>query len=197
KPQPNAEEKARIIAWNDTVVARLDCTKKKDPGRVTVRRLNRVEYKNTIRDLVGVEFQAAEDFPADNVGYGFDNIGDALSLPPLLWEKCLAAAEKITERAFKSPELRKRIMIAQASDTDAARKIIQHFARRAFRRALRDGEVERYLRLAELAKKNGDSFETGIQLALQAILVSPHFLFPIEFDLRPDDLGIRPLNDFE
>ena len=49
-------------------------------GRVTIRRLNRSEYNNTIRDLVGVNIKPAEDFPADDVGYGFDNIGDALSV---------------------------------------------------------------------------------------------------------------------
>ena len=49
-------------------------------GRVTIRRLNRTEYNNTIRDLVGVDFKPADDFPADDVGYGFDNIGDVLSL---------------------------------------------------------------------------------------------------------------------
>ena len=50
-----------------------------DPGRVTLRRLNRVEYRNTIRDLMGIDFQADEEFPADDTGYGFDNIGDVLT----------------------------------------------------------------------------------------------------------------------
>ena len=63
-----------------------------DPGRVTIRRLNRTEYTNTIRDLLGVEFNAAADFPSDDVGYGFDNIGDVLTLPPLLMEKYLGCS---------------------------------------------------------------------------------------------------------
>ena len=62
---------------------------------MTIRRLNRVEYNNTIRDLVGIDFQPADDFPSDDVGYGFDNIGDVLSMPPILLEKYLAAAEKL------------------------------------------------------------------------------------------------------
>src|SRR5262249_52867680 len=79
---------------------------------VTLRRLNRTEYNNTIRDLVGVDFQPAADFPPDDVGYGFDNIGDVLSLSPLLMDKYLAAAETILERAIVSvdppkPMLRK------------------------------------------------------------------------------------------
>src|SRR6266542_3399531 len=78
---------------------RCDCDHP-DPGRVTLRRLNRAEYNNTIRDLVGVDFQPADDFPADDSGYGFDNIGDVLSLPPALLEKYLAAARRILNKAF-------------------------------------------------------------------------------------------------
>ena len=70
-----------------------------DPGRVTLRRLNRVEYRNTIRDLVGVDFDTTAEFPPDDTGHGFDNIGDVLSLSPLLLEKYLAAAKAIIARA--------------------------------------------------------------------------------------------------
>ena len=69
------------------------------PGRVTLRRLNRVEYRNTIRDLMGIDFRADEEFPADDSGYGFDNIGDALSVSPLLLEKYMQAAEAIVAKA--------------------------------------------------------------------------------------------------
>ena len=62
--------------------------------------MNRSEYNNTIRDLVGVDFNPAENFPSDDVGYGFDNIGDVLTLPPLLMEKYLDAAEEISEKAI-------------------------------------------------------------------------------------------------
>ena len=67
---------------------------------MTIRRLNRAEYNNTIRDLIGVDFHPADDFPSDDVGYGFDNIGDVLSMPPILMEKYLAAAETISEEAI-------------------------------------------------------------------------------------------------
>src|SRR3954467_15471979 len=79
---------------------KLDCGKESDPGRITIRRLNRSEYNNTIRDLFGIDFKPAEDFPSDDVGYGFDNIGDVLTLPPILMEKYLAAAESIVEQAI-------------------------------------------------------------------------------------------------
>ena len=70
-----------------------------DPGRVTIRRLNRVEYRNTIRDLTGFDFKAEEEFPPDDTGYGFDTIGDVLSVSPLLLEKYMQAAESIVAAA--------------------------------------------------------------------------------------------------
>ena len=66
---------------------------------MTLRRLNRVEYRNTIRDLMGYDFHAGEEFPPDDTGYGFDNIGDVLSVSPLLMEKYLKAAEAIVTAA--------------------------------------------------------------------------------------------------
>src|SRR5262249_45139931 len=90
RPRPSEAELDRINAWLDAFVFKVDCSQK-DPGRVTVRRLNRAEYNNPVRDLLGVDVRPADDFPADDVGYGFDNIGDVLSMPPILMEKYLAA----------------------------------------------------------------------------------------------------------
>src|SRR3989442_11384970 len=94
KPQPTAGERDLFLTFLDQQLAAVDCTKGRDPGRVTIRRLNRAEYNNTIRDLLAVTLQPAGDFPADDVGYGFDNIGDVLSMTPLLVEKYLTAAER-------------------------------------------------------------------------------------------------------
>jgi hypothetical protein len=201
--QPTDGERAQLLTWLDAELGDIDCNLKRDPGRVTIRRLNRAEYNNTIRDLVGVTFQPAADFPADDVGYGFDNIGDVLSLPPLLLEKYLAAAEKIIEAAFMAPELRKRILdgghgAKPKAQKDRARKVIAQFARRAFRRPVKEEEVNRFLTLVELAEKKGDGVDRGIQLALQAVLVSPHFLFRIETDKEPNNPdAIHPINEFE
>jgi len=84
----------------DSIFEHDDRTAKPDPGRITVRRLNRVEYKNTVRDLLGVDFDPTENFPADDVGHGFDNIGDVLTMSPLLMERYFEAAEAIATRVI-------------------------------------------------------------------------------------------------
>ena len=99
KAQPNAEVRTNLVGWIERTLFPIDPSRP-DPGRVTLRRLNRVEYNNTVRDLFGVDFQPADDFPQDDVGYGFDNIGDVLSMPPILLEKYLNAAEAILDRAI-------------------------------------------------------------------------------------------------
>jgi len=101
KPQPSASERELLVQWIENTAFSGAC-ENPDPGRVTIRRLNRAEYNNTIRDLVAVDFKPAADFPQDDVGYGFDNIGDVLSIPPILLEKYLAAADKIMETAIVS-----------------------------------------------------------------------------------------------
>jgi len=98
--QPSKDDVAKIQAWIDRWMKAADAAVKPQPGHVTLRRLNRIEYENTIRDLLGVRFKATEKFPADEVGYGFDNIGDVLSLSPLLMEKYLDAADEIARQAI-------------------------------------------------------------------------------------------------
>ena len=98
-PRPSAEQVAATTDWIEAQFAQVDATTRPDPGRLTAHRLNRTEYNNTIRDLLGVHFEPAADFPADDSGFGFDNIGDALSVSPILMEKYLAAAKKIAAAA--------------------------------------------------------------------------------------------------
>ncbi len=101
KDLPSEEERKKLVTWIEKEIFRYDCNHP-DPGRVTLRRLNRAEYNNTIRDLTGVKFRPADDFPADDSGYGFDNIGDVLSLSPVLFEKYLKAAEKVMDQAIRT-----------------------------------------------------------------------------------------------
>ncbi len=103
-PRPDAAQSKAVIGWIEGEFARADRLIQPDPGRVTARRLNRAEYNHTVRDLLGVDFKPADDFPQDDSGYGFDNIGDVLSLSPVLMEKYLAAAEKVARAAVFGPE---------------------------------------------------------------------------------------------
>ena len=100
QPKPDPVDVDKFVSLVKELFDDADRHAKPDPGRVTVRRLNRVEYNNTIRDLVGVDFNPAEDFPSDDIGHGFDNIGDVLTLSPVLMERYLAAAETIVNRAI-------------------------------------------------------------------------------------------------
>lgn len=98
KPQPSARQIRQLEDWVKFGAFGIDA-KNPDPGRVTVRRLNRVEYRNTIRDLMGVDFNATVEFPPDDTGYGFDNIGDVLTVSPMLLEKYMDAAKTIVNEA--------------------------------------------------------------------------------------------------
>jgi hypothetical protein len=99
KPQPSEGQSVEVVRWIGQAMSLCDCSGPRDPGRVAIHRLNKNEYNNTIRDLVGVDFQPGKDFPADDTGYGFDNIADVLSMSPLLVEKYLTAAEQVMEKA--------------------------------------------------------------------------------------------------
>ena len=97
---PSIEASESFVAHIEVIFEHADRSAKPDPGRVTVRRLNKVEYRNTVRDLLGVDFNPTENFPADDVGHGFDNIGDVLTMSPLLMERYLEAAEAVATRVI-------------------------------------------------------------------------------------------------
>jgi len=85
--QPPEEQRQAVATWLARELERIDAATPPDPGRVTARRLNRTEYNNTIKELLGVDVRPADDFPQDDSGYGFDNIADVLSLSPVLMER--------------------------------------------------------------------------------------------------------------
>jgi mono/diheme cytochrome c family protein len=103
EPQPPEEARQAVASWLLREFDRIDDATPPDPGRVTARRLNRAEYNNTVRDLLGVDLKPAEDFPQDDSGYGFDNIGDVLSLSPVLMEKYVRAADTVARTAVFGP----------------------------------------------------------------------------------------------
>ena len=99
EPRPEPAQVQSVTHWLNAEFLREDQLAPPYVGHVAPRRLNRTEYNNTVRDLLGVDFQPADDFPPDDAGYGFDNNGDVLSLSPMLMEKYLKAAEKIARTA--------------------------------------------------------------------------------------------------
>ncbi|MEZ4402496.1 MAG: DUF1592 domain-containing protein [Kofleriaceae bacterium] len=305
-----------------------------DPGRVTLHRLNNAEYNNTVRDLLGTALTPANDFPADDRGYGFDNVAEVLRTSPLAVELYQTAAEaliddtlavstgsttqtfevtsdaavgaasgtgwllftngtasinvptpiaatyRIAVRAYgqqagpdparmsievpnqpatiidvtavaASPatyeitaplpagtvqvtvgfvndyydaatmadrnlwiddvtvegpldgpvidgERRGRLLVcAQLDDRACQTQILTGFAQRAWRRPPAPGEITSLLALVDSALAEGDDAETGLRLALQQVLVSPHFLFRVETDPDPGSLLPHPLTDWE
>ncbi len=104
-PKPPAVESTAAIRRIQSALAQADKALPTNSGRVTAHRLNRAEYNNTVQELLGVDFRPADDFPQDDSGYGFDNIGDVLSLSSSQMEKYVAAAEKIARAAVFGPEL--------------------------------------------------------------------------------------------
>jgi hypothetical protein len=333
-----------MIAYIERAFERADAAAPRDPGRMTAHRLNRNEYTNTIRDLLGVRFRAEKYFPADDSGDGFDNMADLLTVSPLLMERYLAAAERIAAWAvstavparpievdyrardrrirrldrstieaehriefageyvvrvglpgerpavngrdadpvtlgfwmngtllaartvqtrpsglvyfdpyseeelkltlpegdhvfragfigdgfvtalsneaaydrrknkfldsivFVGPqapapdrESRRRILICDpASGRGCVEKIVASVARRAYRRTLTRRELDALMRIADLGARSGRSAEHGIQLAIEALLVSPNFLFRIERDPDPrDPARVHDVSPFE
>jgi hypothetical protein len=128
KTQPTEAERREVIKWIERDVFKLD-PDNPDPGRVTIRRLNREEYRNTILDLFGVEFDVNEAFPADDTGYGFDTIGDVLNISPLLMEKYIDAAQEIVGKILASGEARiptTYVDLGQFKDKGDAKKSLKN-----------------------------------------------------------------------
>ena len=335
--------RAAFATWFHEAVDHAWTVAPPDPGRVTMRRLSRYEYRNTVRDLVGVPIDVEKHLPADDVGYGFDHIGDVLSMPPLLFEKYLAASEYIASKALpvvhpedrepkrlpaaeceitkgkgraagssvvlfsngdvstslyvprdgryrirvsasaqqagpgparmelrdnrrvlrsvaveatdeapgtyevevdlargrhviaaafvndyyrprhRNPKLRgdrnlhvqwlethgpldddtrplheraPLVVAHDASDAEALPRIVRALLARAFRRPPEDAEVTRHLALVMRAQEAGESTAGSLQALLEAVLVSPHFLFRVELDERADPgARVEPLGD--
>ncbi len=104
-PRPPAAEFDAVTHWLDAEFARQDLAIKPRLVRSWRRvSLNRVEYNNTVRDLLGVDLRPADNFPQDNAAFGFDNNGDALRVSPVLLDKYLDAAERVVRTAIFGPE---------------------------------------------------------------------------------------------
>jgi hypothetical protein len=233
--QPTAAQRQKLSAWLLNVLSTPKPGQRPDPGHVVARRLNQVEYNNTLFDLLGfnkpgtyfdpqrggmpeqVRLVAHRDYrpiladlPPDDVGFGFDNIGEILSLPPFLMEKYMAASRRILTLAMNTEPVKRGDVpyrstvfnrLRQAgpnASRETAQAFLAAFARRAFRRPVDDEELQRYLPLFDAARDGGATYEQSIAASVQALLVSPHFLFRLEYgDPEREQQGVRPLTDHE
>jgi len=116
EPRPPDGQVEKVLTFVSQALEFSDGSIPRDPGFVPIHRLNRNEYNNTIRDLVGVDFKPADNFPADDTGYGFDNIADVLSMSPLLAEKYLAAAEQVMDKAIVTEDPNKPKLYKYSSE---------------------------------------------------------------------------------
>src|SRR6056297_2454366 len=101
---PTPDERRELADRLDNLVFHSTCDLRPRPGKTTARRLNRAEYNHAIRDLFGMDLRPADRFPSDEVGGGFDNNADVLSLSPMLMDKYLTAAEFVTSQIIVDPQ---------------------------------------------------------------------------------------------
>ena len=101
RPRPDADTTAGLVAWLETALDGA-ADEQPNPGAPAIHRLNRAEYRNAVRDLLGLDLDHARDLPADDSGYGFDNIGDVLTVSPLHVEQYVAAARRVSRLAVGS-----------------------------------------------------------------------------------------------
>jgi hypothetical protein len=184
-PAPALADRERLAAWVDAALKAAACADGIQPRPMPVRRLNRNEYTATVRDLLNIQVNAGHALPADGAGgEGFDNASETLFLSPIHAEKYLEAAKEALNYAAKDPRSRAAFLIAppgkENSPEQAARKVIEAFLPRAFRRPAESAEAEKYLLLFETARKRGENYTDSVLYALQGVLISPHFLFRME-----------------
>jgi cytochrome c553 len=186
-----------LLTWIDQTLksAIADAAKVKDPGPAPIRRLTRTQYRNTIRDLLGVEIDAADlvNLPSDSER-GYDTYAGTLTIPPLLFEKYHGAATQVIA-TLRAPgkdatpaqqKAWKTVFFVDRGDTPATQKaasrsILTRFARRAYRRPAAPDELARLFKLFDTVAATRP-FEDAIKLALTGALVSPNFLLRVELD---------------
>jgi len=213
-PGLNDEQKGQFQRWVDSRPDQDLCkqlaseeTQSWYRGFVMSRRLTQTEYRNAIRDVVGVPLLPDEEPPSDGAGgEGFDTVGDALFTSTIHLESYLAIADRVIEAALpdgpmpSDPEIaaiRNRLLTvlpnslqadSTKTDPEAAVEIISQFARRAWRRPVSVEEQQRLMQLYEASAGRGRGFLASVREPLKAVLVSPHFLFVVETE--PEESGV-------
>ena len=196
KPQPTLEQRIVLIEILKHLLDNPDPSWiPADPGNGVVHRLNRTEYNNTLRDLLGITNHLADQFPADGGGGGgFDNNADTLFVPPILMERYLTAAEQAVAQADPA-RLHSEARAWYRSERGQVLKDLDAFATRAYRHPVDSEEMESITRLYDEARGRGAPVDLAFKGTVKGILVSPSFLFRVEHA----ESGTKPwkLNDYE
>jgi hypothetical protein len=195
--QPTDEERQKFVDW----IARIKFLSPKDPGQFVIRRLTKVEYGNTLRDLFGVDPAVAEALPDEVFGEGYLN-----TLSPLQSEQYLGIANEVVSRVLAPDdapptEVQKRLFgepPAPGADLRAAAQTVaRKLARDAFRRPPSEAEVDVLLGVFDLARANQLEYPAALRLMLKAVLVSPQFLFITPAAEAEAGKTIVPLDDYQ
>jgi hypothetical protein len=184
-PAPELNAREELARYVEQTLRTTACASGIAPGPAPLRRLNRDEYTATVQDLLDIHLDIGHALPVDGAGgEGFDNAAETLFLSPLHSEKYMETAKLAMDFAAKEYKSRTRILVAKpgpgVTPEQAARKILQAFLPRAFRRPVTEAELLPYLSLYSAARKAGEDFEPAIFFALRGALVSPLFLFRTE-----------------
>lgn len=200
KAAPSPEERQAFSDWVTRTLRAAACAAGEVPGPSPIRRLNKTEYRNAVQDLLFVHYDASGELPDDGAGgVGFDNAAETLFLSAVHAEKYLDAAKAALAYAGQDRDARAVIFIVRPSADlpaeAAARRILARLATRAFRRPASDQEVDGLLRLFRRLHDQGQPFDESVLYALQAVLISPQFLFRTEAPAAGP--GAEPLGDYE
>lgn len=182
---PETAERLQFVRWIQSTLSKHLCDDGVTPGQPIIRRMNRTEYANTVRDLLGIPINAGHALPNDGAGgEGFDNAAETLFISPIYAEKYLEAAKSAIGHALKDPADRKRIIVATPNDqqtpNQSARLVLENFLPRAFRHPVSKIEIDEYAALFDEAFAADDSYDSAIEFSLVAAMVSPKFLFLYE-----------------
>ena len=195
--QPTDAERQMFVDW----VGSSKFLSPKDPGAFVIRRLTKMEYGNTLRDLLGVDPAVAAELPDEVFGAGYLN-----TLSSLQSEKYLAIANQVLDRALAPknapPTKVQKQLFGEtpkpgADLRAAAKKVARSLTRRAYRRPATEAELEVLLGVYDLAARNKLPYPAALRLMLKAVLVSPQFLFITPAGEPPPGQKIAPLDDYQ
>jgi hypothetical protein len=167
------------------------------PVEAPLRRLTRAQYDNTVRDLLGIDSNPAQDFGHDEEGGGFASNYRA-AVEPLQVEHYQRAAEALAEQALQNLTAIAPCAPPQGTEAACLDEFLRDFGTRAYRRPLTAAETESYEQLFATGKGDSGDFASGLSLVISTMLQSPHFLYRIELgDSTAAEKDALPLTSFE